>query len=128
MRRSLTHYWRPHLAVVLGAAVTTAVLTGALVVGDSLRGSLRDLTLDRLGTIDWALVGERPFRPSLAADISTALGGKAPARLLTLRAGATVAESGARASEGPNSSTSFSPFFSLANGPLAARARPRGTC
>jgi ABC-type antimicrobial peptide transport system permease subunit len=99
MRRSLIHYWRPHLAVVLGAAVTTAVLTGALVVGDSLRGSLRDLTLDRLGTIDWALVGERPFRPSLAADIGAALGGKAPARLLTLRAAATAAESGSRASQ-----------------------------
>ena len=52
MRRSLAHYWRLNLAVLLAAAVATAVLTGALLIGDSIRGSLRDLTLDRLGKID----------------------------------------------------------------------------
>ena len=50
MRRSLSYFWRIQLAVLFGAAVATAVLTGALLVGDSVRGSLRDLTLDRLGT------------------------------------------------------------------------------
>ena len=69
MRRSLTDYWRTHLAVLFGAATTTAVLTGALIVGDSLRGSLRDLTLDRLGSVEWAIVAERPFRQSLADDL-----------------------------------------------------------
>ena len=43
MRRSLIHFWRINLAVLLGAAVATAVLTGALLVGDSVRGSLRRL-------------------------------------------------------------------------------------
>ena len=61
MRRSLTYFWRTNLAIAGGAAVATAVLTGALVVGDSVRGSLRDLTLSRLGEIDVALIGERPF-------------------------------------------------------------------
>ena len=42
--------------MALGVAVATAVLTGALLVGDSVRGSLRDLTLQRLGRIDSALV------------------------------------------------------------------------
>ena len=84
MRRSLIHYRRTHLAVICGAAVTTAVLTGALMVGDSLRGSLRDLTLDRLGDVDWAVVGERPFRQSLAAESGAAIGA-APAPLLTVR-------------------------------------------
>ena len=69
MRRSLIHFWRIHLAVLLGAAVATAVLTGALLVGDSVRGSLRDLTLDRLGGIDYALVTEQFFREALAADL-----------------------------------------------------------
>ncbi len=59
---SLRHYRRSHAAVVLGVAVATAVLTGGVVVGDSLRGSLRDLTLERLGRIDHALVAEQPFR------------------------------------------------------------------
>lgn len=77
MRRSLSYFWRIHLAVLLGAAVTTAVLTGALLVGDSVRGSLRDLTLDRLGRIDYALISERFFREELATDLSRQLDGEA---------------------------------------------------
>ena len=73
MRRSLIHFWRIQLAVLLGAAVATAVLTGALLVGDSVRGSLRDLTLDRLGRIDYALLSERFFREELAGDLSSKL-------------------------------------------------------
>jgi len=65
LRRSLKHYWRIHIAVLLGAATATAVLTGALLVGDSVRGSLRDLTLDRLGKIDYALLSENLFRAEL---------------------------------------------------------------
>ena len=70
MRPSLIHFWRIHLAVLLGAAVAMSVLTGALLVGDSVRGSLRDLTLDRLGRIDYALVSDRFFREELATDLS----------------------------------------------------------
>ena len=43
MLRGLKHYWKMNLAVLLAAAVNTAVLTGALIVGDSVRGSLRDM-------------------------------------------------------------------------------------
>ena len=43
------YYWRTNLAVVLGVATAVAVLAGALLVGDSVRGSLRDLVLQRLG-------------------------------------------------------------------------------
>ena len=77
MRRSLSYFWRIQLAVLLGAAVATAVLTGALLVGDSVRGSLRGLTLDRLGQIDYALVSERFFREELAVDLSRKLEGEA---------------------------------------------------
>ena len=41
--RGLTYYWRTNVAVVLGVATAVAVLGGALLVGDSVRGSLRDL-------------------------------------------------------------------------------------
>jgi hypothetical protein len=41
---NLLFHWRGNLAVLLGVVVGAAVLTGALLVGDSLRGSLRDLT------------------------------------------------------------------------------------
>jgi putative ABC transport system permease protein len=68
--RSLTYFWRQNLAVVLGAAVASTVLTGALLTGDSVRGSLRDLTLERLGGIDFALVSPRFFREELGRDLT----------------------------------------------------------
>ncbi|HEX2473527.1 MAG TPA: ABC transporter permease, partial [Lacipirellulaceae bacterium] len=67
---SLRHYRRIHIAVALGVAVATAVLTGALLVGDSVRGSLRELTLERLGRIDSALVAGKMFREALAEEIA----------------------------------------------------------
>jgi ABC-type antimicrobial peptide transport system permease subunit len=66
---SLRHYRRIHVAVALGVAVATAVLTGALLVGDSVRGSLLDLTLERLGRTDSALVAGTMFREALADEI-----------------------------------------------------------
>ena len=39
MFRSLFHFWRMNLAVLLAVSVATAVLTGALLVGDSVSGS-----------------------------------------------------------------------------------------
>ena len=50
--RSAQFYWRTNLAVTLGVAAAVAVLAGALVVGDSVRGSLRDIALGRLGRTD----------------------------------------------------------------------------
>lgn len=67
---SLAYHWRIHLAVALGVAAATAVLTGALLVGDSMRGSLRDLTLERLGRIDEVLVTQRFFRTKLAEELA----------------------------------------------------------
>ena len=103
MLRSLIHYWRVNLAVLLGAAVATAVLAGALLVGDSVKGSLRDLTLDRLGGIDHALVSARFLRADLADDLAAAPGfderfaSVAPA--IVVRGSALHDESGARASK-----------------------------
>ena len=68
--RTLRHYWRPNLAVAAGAAVATAVLVGALVVGDSVRGSLRDLTLERLGDVDLAIAGQRFVRQEIATELA----------------------------------------------------------
>src|SRR3954470_22636383 len=68
--KSLAHHWRIHAAVALGVAAATAVLTGALVIGDSVRGSLRHLVLDRLGQIDQMLVVDRFFRQQLAAELA----------------------------------------------------------
>ncbi len=69
---SLWHYRRIQLAVAAGAAVATAVITGALLVGDSVRGSLRELALERLGRVETLLVGANPFREALAQEFSAA--------------------------------------------------------
>jgi len=68
--RSLRFHWRIHGAVGLGVAAATAVLTGALLVGDAVRGSLRSLTLDRLGRIDGVLVSDRFFRAEAVRELS----------------------------------------------------------
>lgn len=67
---SLRYYRRIHLAVAMGVATATAVLSGALLVGDSVRGSLRELTLQRLGRIDSALVTTHLFRAALADELA----------------------------------------------------------
>lgn len=63
----LRHDQAAHLALAAAVAVTTAVLTGALLVGDSVRGSLRDLALARLGAVRFAGVGQR-FVPADLAE------------------------------------------------------------
>ena len=45
----LRYGWKVSLAVGLGVATATTVIVGALLVGDSMRGSLRQLTTERLG-------------------------------------------------------------------------------
>ena len=67
----LRHYWRTNLAVIVGVATAVAVLAGALLVGDSVRGSLRDLVLQRLGRVDWTVVSSGFFREALADDLRT---------------------------------------------------------
>lgn len=74
VRRSVVFYARSHLGTLLGAAVGAAVLVGALVVGDSVRGSLLELALLRLGKVDLAAAsGDRLFRDSLAMRVQASL-------------------------------------------------------
>lgn len=68
--RSLVHYWKTNLAIVAGVVAGTAVIGGALVVGDSVRGSLRQMSLDSLGHIDHSVSGHRYFREQLAEQIA----------------------------------------------------------
>ena len=71
IRRSLRFHARSHVGTLLGAAVAAAVLIGALVVGDSVRGSLRERALQRLGGIHYAITArDRRFRAELADDLS----------------------------------------------------------
>src|SRR5262245_3369739 len=69
--RNLLYHWRGNFAVLLGVALGPTVLTGALLVGDSLRGSLRDVVLEQLGPIDHVLVTNRLFREELAKELQS---------------------------------------------------------
>ena len=62
---SLKHFWQIHLTVALCTAVATGVLAGALIVGDSVRGSLRNITTERLGAIQHVLLADHFFQPDL---------------------------------------------------------------
>ena len=57
-RRSLFYHARSHAGAILGSAVAAAVLIGALVVGDSVRESLKEMALARLGKVGSAISSE----------------------------------------------------------------------
>jgi len=97
--RSVRFHWRTNLAVLLGVATATAVLAGALVVGDSVRGSLRDLALQRLGRADIAVSTAGFFPEAVADDLR---GGVAAARSapLVIATGAVTHEGSRRRAAG----------------------------
>lgn len=53
--KGILHYRSTGIFILLGILIASATLTGSLVVGDSVRGSLRDTALKRLGNIDVAI-------------------------------------------------------------------------
>lgn len=61
------HSYRNHLALVAATALAVAILTGALLVGDSMRHSLKTLALGGLGQIESALLSPHFFRETLVA-------------------------------------------------------------
>lgn len=72
--RSLTHFRGLNLAVLAGVALTSAIISGALVVGDSVKESLRRNAAARYSGIGPILVGgERMFEASLAGRVSDRL-------------------------------------------------------
>jgi len=73
IHRSLRFHARAHLGVVLGAAIGSAALIGALVVGDSVRESLTNMALRRLGNTHFALnAQDRLFQTSLGPRLRAA--------------------------------------------------------
>ena len=66
---SLAHYRAVHALVVAGVAVAVAVLAGALLVGASVRASLRELALARLGNTEIVVSSPTHFRAALADHV-----------------------------------------------------------
>lgn len=97
--RSLRFYWRTHLSVLAGVAVTGAVLTGSLVVGDSVRFTLKQLALARLGRVTQALtLPDHFFRDRLADDLAAKLSSPV-APVLMLRGSVALPDGRARAND-----------------------------
>ena len=69
-RSSLRYYKATNAMVVLGIAVAVAVLSGALLVGASVRESLREIALSRLGATEVVVTSPTFFRAALADDLT----------------------------------------------------------
>ncbi len=67
---NLVFYRRTNIGTLLGITLATAILVGALIVGDSVRYSLLGLVSERLGKTEFALdLGDQYFRNQLADDL-----------------------------------------------------------
>jgi putative ABC transport system permease protein len=95
--RGVRFHWRAHLGVLLGATLGTAILVGALAVGDSVRHSLRSIALSRIGEVRVALNGKgRFFREALGPQLAGALGAPV-APVILLRGTAAAGDTDGRA-------------------------------
>lgn len=126
VRRSLSHYWQTSVFVLLGLIVASGVITGSLVIGDSMRGSLREGALRRLGGITHALSCPGQFRAGLASDLEHAESANCLAVLRT-SGSASNAESEAAVPElsvwGVKTHSHFDPFrFKLSDRSVAINA------
>jgi len=88
--RSLRHHARTNAAVVAGVACAVAVLAGALIVGESVRASLRALVDQRLGRADVVVTAQTFFRDALAAGVEKASAGAIEASAPAIAAHAIV--------------------------------------
>jgi len=92
---NLVYYARKNLLLALGVAISGAVLTGALVVGDSVKYSLNRIVEFRLGEITHVLkAGDRYFTQGLSDRVENQL--QVPVAPMLLQHGSAVADGGAR--------------------------------
>jgi len=73
--KSIWYYRKLNLTIVLGIALSTAILVGALIIGDSVKFSLEQITVQRLGNTSQVITaGERLFRQQLAQELTKETG------------------------------------------------------
>ena len=93
IRNNLIYYRRKHLRLMAGVAISGAVITGALLVGDSVDYSLKAIVGQRLGTVSHVLKsGDRYFTTSLAPGVEEELG--LPVSALLLQEGTAIGDGG----------------------------------
>lgn len=78
--QSARHYWRGHLGLLFGTFLAATILTGSMLVGDSVRASLERVAALRLGKVEGGVLGgdhwftETLARKSNAAPVIIATG------------------------------------------------------
>jgi putative ABC transport system permease protein len=93
--KSFVHYVRYNMTVAAGIAISTAVLTGALIIGDSVKHSLERSALNRLGNTSCTLTaGDRYFTANLADKLQNDL--KIPSIPVLLTDGVAITEGGSK--------------------------------
>jgi putative ABC transport system permease protein len=92
--RNLIYYWRTNLPIIAGIAASVAVLSGALLVGQSMRDSLRNLFYERIGATEYIVAADHLFGEKL----SDAFGSEGPScPILYLKGIVTREQTGVRA-------------------------------
>ena len=80
--KSAWFYRKLNLTIILGIALSTAILVGALIVGDSVKYSLQQITVQRLGKTSQVITaGERLFGQQLANELAEKTGTETAALL-----------------------------------------------
>ena len=93
IRQNLGFYWRTHLGVILGTALGAMVLTGSLLVGDSVKATLSHQAELRVGRVESIVTsGDKLFREKLAEEC-----GAAP--VLLLRGSVTTPDGSGRVNQ-----------------------------
>ncbi|MFN8255528.1 MAG: ABC transporter permease [Bacteroidales bacterium] len=94
--KSLVFFRKQQFALLAGTILSTALITGSLIIGDSVKKSLKDIVNFRLGNARFALItGERFVTANLAQRLEKDLGSET-ASLLQIPAIAINPESGIR--------------------------------
>ncbi|HAQ21044.1 MAG TPA: hypothetical protein DCR40_17695 [Prolixibacteraceae bacterium] len=80
--KSAWHYRKLNLTIIFGIALSTAILVGALIIGDSVKYSLQQITVQRLGKTSQVITaGERLFGQQLAMELAAKTGTQTAALL-----------------------------------------------
>ncbi len=99
--RNLWSHRRAHFGAWLGAVVGATALSGALYVGDSVRFSLREIAMARLGKMENAALGQdRFFRDNLSMEIGQELDNQARVESVLINRGSvSLGDGSARANQ-----------------------------
>jgi len=82
---NLNYYRKSNVFLILSIAVTVCIITGSFIIGDSIKYSLVDLSLKRIGKIEWSLHNSEKYFTREVSDKLSAMLNVNAASLLILK-------------------------------------------